>query len=381
VPTEKAHGIQIAKMCEAFASSNFEDIEMELIAPQRFNHIRDNPFEYYGIEKNFKIKKLFCLDLIPLDKFLGPISFWVESFTFSLSVFLYLLFKKSNFIYSRDLPPLFLLSFFKKNLFYEMHDFPLKFQRRFCQIIFKKIKGIITTNEWKKKEAQRVFGLRDDEIFKSFNGVDIGRFHLKETKTECRKKLGLAQDKKIVLYTGHLYSWKGVDVLTEVSQYLPKNIEIYFVGGTEKDIKRFKIQHSKRSDRRCRIQIVGHRPHLEIPYWLKSADVLVLPNTAKQDISKYWTSPLKMLEYMASGTPIVASDLPSVREIVDENSAFLVKPDDSLSLSQGIKKILQNTQLADMVSGQAFQNVQQYTWIKRAKKILNFVNKNHAIFS
>ena len=60
MPTEKAHGIQIMKMCEAFSLAEFE---VELVVPWRFNKIEENAFDFYGVKRNFKIKKIFSLDL------------------------------------------------------------------------------------------------------------------------------------------------------------------------------------------------------------------------------------------------------------------------------------------------------------------------------
>ena len=53
LPTEKAHGIQIVKMCEAFAGLG---LEVELVVPNRLNSIQDDIFDYYGVKKNFVLK-------------------------------------------------------------------------------------------------------------------------------------------------------------------------------------------------------------------------------------------------------------------------------------------------------------------------------------
>jgi glycosyltransferase involved in cell wall biosynthesis len=79
---------------------------------------------------------------------------------------------------------------------------------------------------------------------------------------------------------------------------------------------------------------------------------------------------------MASSVPIVVSDLPSIREILNENNAVFVEPNNPESLANGIKKVLQNNDLADRISKQALQDVQNYTWQKRAEKILEFI-KNY----
>lgn len=361
IPTEKAHGIQIMKMCEAFA----EKAELDLIIPKRINWIKKNAFDYYGIEKNFKIRKLFCLDLIPFDKYLGHLALWIESATFFIFVLPYILFKKADVIYTRD-KFLLAFSFLKKNLVFEAHTFPKKY---FLYSLFlDKVKKIIVITD-KLKDLFIKQGIDSNKILTAPDGVDLEKFDIKETQQECRKKLNLVLDKKIVLYTGHLYKWKGVQVLADSSQYLNKNILIYFVGGTEKHVKEFKTKNSNTN-----LIVAGHKPHQQIPYWLKAADVLVLPNSGKQNISKYWTSPIKLFEYMSSKRPIIASDLPSIREILNRNNSVLIEPDNAKVLADGIKNALKNLNFSTKISNQAFKDVQDYTWKKRAGKILRFIN-------
>jgi len=361
IPTEKAHGIQIIKMCEAFSRTNNE---LELVIPRRINWIKQNPFEYYGVEKNFKIKKVICLDLIPFDKYLGHLALWIESLTFFSFSFFYILFKKVDIVYTREK---FFLAFvfFKKNFIFEAHAFPNNY---FLYSFFlKRLKAIVVIT----KELKNLFvkhGISAEKILIAPDSVDLEQFNIKESKEECRNKLTLPLEKKIVLYSGHLYKWKGVDVLAEASKFLAKHIEIYFIGGTEKHIKDFQNKYLNSN-----IKVIGHRPYSEIPYWLKSADILILPNSAKQEISKHWTSPIKLFEYMASKRPIIASDLPSIREILNKNNAFLVEPDSPKKLAEAIKNALENSIFCDKLSKQAFKDVQAYTWQKRTQNILKFI--------
>src|SRR5438105_408941 len=82
LPTEKAHGIQIMKTCEALARLG---IDLELIVPRRRNPIVQEPFSFYQVEKNFKITQLPCWDLVSSNR-LGAVGFWIESWTFYRSV-------------------------------------------------------------------------------------------------------------------------------------------------------------------------------------------------------------------------------------------------------------------------------------------------------
>lgn len=361
IPTEKAHSIQAMQMCAAFAGLKFE---VELVAPRRFNKIKSDPFEYYGIERSFKITKLPCLDLIP---WLGHLGLWVETASFQLSLFFYFLLKKSDVVYTRDKSCL-LPALFKKNVFFEAHTFPKNYF--LYSFWVKRARGVITITGglaelfWAK-------GIKPEKVLAAPDGVDLEKFTADKDQAQCREKLGLPFSKKIVLYTGHLYSWKGVDVLAEASEFLPDGVEVYFVGGTSEDAEKFKVQNSK-----FKVSVIGQRPHPEIPYWLAAADVLVLPNSGKEEISRTWTSPLKMFEYMAAQKPIVASDLPSLREVLNESNAVLVKPDDALALAQGIKAILENEPLAQSIAKSAFQAVQKYTWQARAQKISEFLNSS-----
>ncbi|OGZ24848.1 MAG: hypothetical protein A2896_01635 [Candidatus Nealsonbacteria bacterium RIFCSPLOWO2_01_FULL_43_32] len=286
---------------------------------------------------------------------------WVETITFLFFVLLAMPFKKADLVYTRDkffLP----LSFFKKNFIFEAHTFPGHYL--LYSLFLKRLKGIVAITQ-KLKESFIKRGIAPDKILVAPDGVDLDEFDIKESQDECRIKLGFLRDKKIVLYSGHLYGWKGAQTLAEASPYLPENAEVYFVGGTKEDVEKFKIKNEK-----LKINVVGHRPHSEIPFWLKSADVLVLPNSGQDEISQYWTSPMKLFEYMAAGRPIVASGLPSIREILNEENAVLVAPDNPQALAQGIKETLQNSEFSDKISNRAFQDVQQYTWQKRVEKIL-----------
>ena len=379
IPTEKAHGIQIAQMLKAFANfqfpiSNFQTnskfkisnskIEVELIIPRRFNKIKEDIFDYYGIEKVFKVTKLPCLDLIPLG--IPKIGFWIQAVSFGFAAAVYLLIKSKpeDIIYSRDEFSLWFFSFLRRNLFWEAHTFPGSPQK--YQRILKKINGLVAISHGLKKSFQTV-GMAEEKILVAPDAVDLARFAISESLQECRKKLGLPQDKKIVLYTGHLYGWKGVDTLIQASKLFNEDTLVYLVGGTEEDVASYKL-----------VTFVGHKPHKEIPFWLKAADVLVLPNSAKEKISAVYTSPLKLFEYMAAGKPIVASDLPALREILNENAAVLVEPDNPEALAKGIEKVLKDGVLAGKIAQNAAEEAKNYTWEKRAQNILTFLS-NKAI--
>ena len=77
-----------------------------------------------------------------------------------------------------------------------------------------------------------------------------------------------------------------------------------------------------------------------------------------------------MFEYMASGTPIVASRIPSITEILNNQNAILAEADNPKSFAAKINSIFSNSrELTNSISAQAKKDVQKYTWVARAKRI------------
>ncbi len=352
IPTEKAHGIQIMQMLNTFA--NFQ-LEIELIVPRRLNSIKQDPFEYYGVNKNFKITKLPTLDLISFR--FGKIGFFIETIIFLVFAKIYLLNKHYSFFYTREE----WAGLFFKNFSLEVHSLP-SHPRFLNKLTWQQARAIFVLTSFLKQELVG-YGIPENKICILPDAVDLEKFDLNISQKDARHKLNLPFDKKIAVYTGQLFNWKGVEIIIEVGAILEsQNLEIYVVGGNFSQQKKNNV---------C---FVGQKPYSEIPLWLKAADVLILPNKKGTKISEEHTSPLKLFEYMASRRPIVASDLPSIREILTENEAIFFNPDDAHDLAYAIKNILWNQKLAEEISEASFLKVENYTWDKRAKRALDFIS-------
>lgn len=364
IPTERAHGLQIIKMCESFVELKND---VKLIAPNRFNKIKDNCFDYYDVKNNFRIIKLPCIDLIPLSNFLGSFAAHLELLTFLISVKFFSIFNGYDIIYTRE--PM--VGIFFKDFILELHSLP-RFKSYFFYSCIKKAKKLVVLTEGIKKILIEQ-GVNADKIIVSPDAVDLEQFEIGLNLIEARKKLALPLESKIILYTGHLYSWKGVDTLVEAAKLLPPDYLTVFVGGVEEDVEKFRLKYANIRN----ILIVGHKPHREIPIYLKAADVLILPNSGKEKISKFYTSPLKLFEYMAARKPIVSSDLPSIREILNDHNSILVDPDNPQKLIQGIKLVFKYPNLSFKISESAYQDVVVNTWIKRAEKIIFAITKKY----
>jgi len=359
LPTEKAHGIQIMEMCEAFASIGHK---VELIIPTRDTPITDEVFSYYDIDHTFVIKKLWCINAVRF----GKVGFLLQSLSFTFSSSAYLLFKK-GIMYTRDSHIAFVLKFFGKKAIWEAH---MGHENFFIRHIVKSKNPFIVITKG-LKDLYIKMGMTESNIWVAPDGVDASKFNISDTKEAARKKLGFGVGEKIILYAGHLFSWKGADAFAQSAEFLPKDISLVFVGGTESDIASFKEKYSHFSN----VKILGKKPHNEIPLYLRSADVLVIPNSAKEDISRLYTSPMKLFEYIASGTPVIASDMPSIREILNDSNSYFFTSDNPKSLADAILSVFGDYSTALKRAHQAKEDSLRYSWYKRAEDILSFVEK------
>lgn len=365
MPTEKAHGYQIVKMCEAFADNG---VNVELIVPKRHNHIEDDIFTYYHTKNNFAFRYLKFIDFFSWPRLNQKIGFTLNILEFLL-LCLFLKIDKQNIIYTRSPEIAWLFGVRGYKTIYECHQLP-KVRSGMFNFFIKKIHAIVTITNGLKQDLMAEYAYPADKILTAPDGVDLETFDIKITKQEARQKLNLPNDKKIILYTGHLYTWKGVDTLANASKNLPADILIYTVGGDAQEIESFNQRNPNH-----KIITAPAVSREKVAIWLKAADLLILPNSAKEKISAKYTSPLKLFEYLASGTPIIASDLPSVNEILDQNDCIFFTADDASSLASTILKSLSDELLLNDLTSKMKKIALQYSWQQRSALILSKIIK------
>ena len=355
LPTKNAHGFQIMNMCAAFAD---EGVEVLLLVPWRKNLLKGDPFDFYNLPRSFEIKKIFAIDLYPFRFIPEKISAFLHLFSFLISARVYLWFCRYDVFYTRER----YATLFFRNFVYEVH---MPEQMRLYG--FKPRKIIVLTN-YIKEELVRS-GVSEDKILVAPDAVKLEMFP-KISKEVARKKLGFLGDKPIALYWGNFKKWKGVDTLAEAVPFL-ESMLVVMVGGTkESDITRIREKVKGYTN----AVVEGFKLQKELPWYLAVADVLVLPNSAKDENSRLYTSPLKLFEYMAAERPIAASNLPSLREVLNNKNVVFFKPDSAKNLSETILILLAHPELQKKLAEQARADVEEYTWDKRARKILNFIS-------
>lgn len=367
LPTEKAHGIQIMKTCEALVLAG---VEIELIVPKRQNYITENAFAYYNIDsKLFQFQELNVVDFIDTI-WLGSFGYWLTGWLFFRSLLKKIKISLSDTIYTRDLTLAYWLSKRGFSVFYEIHTLP-QTANYFYKKTWERCRGIIVISEGLKSELIKR-NVQAQKIVIARDGVDVQKFSLGGDKNSARTKLNLPINKKIVLYTGHLYEWKGAHLLADAAKIISNDVEVYIVGGREFDILNFRKNYGGIAN----LHIIGWQPSDSMPMWQKAADFLVLPNSAKDRNSSTYTSPLKVFEYMMSGNHIIASDVPALREVLNDTQATFFKPDDSIALAEAVEKA--STFPVTEANGVMLKEKceKEYTWNARAQKISSFIFGN-----
>lgn len=366
IPTEKAHGIQIMKTCEALADNG---AEVTLVVPARTNSIKENPYDYYGVKNNFKIKKIPVLN-IPFSG--SSLSFLITSFSFAVSCYFFFLFKKDYILYARGEIFLLLTKLPVKNIFWETHIKTDNFN--IYRKSIKKANGIIVVNKFFKNELFEHYGTPEEKILLAPDGVDVDKFNIKTSKDEARKKLGLPFDKKIILSSTSFLPWKGTDIFLKSAKLFPKDFLILLFKNGEKEYwERFILEKEKAGANN--ILIIEKQSYEKMPLYLKSADVLVLSGTNTSEVSKHYTSPLKMFEYMASQRPVLVADVPSFREILNDDFSTFYSPDDVADFAYKVKFIINNYQMCEKKAIMAFDRSFDFTWAKRAEKMILFIRQ------
>ena len=177
-----------------------------------------------------------------------------------------------------------------------------------------------------------------------------------------------------VLYAGKLERRKGVDLMLDATAHLP-GVRLALVGGSAGQVVDVRQAASERGVGE-RVDLAGYVEPGRVRGYFRRARVGVCPLPAGvSEVSDRFTSPMKILEMMAAGTPVVATDLPSVREILaHDRNALLVPPNDPAALASAVRRLLDDRGLAGRLAAQARIDVEPYSWGERARRLAAFVS-------
>jgi glycosyltransferase involved in cell wall biosynthesis len=205
-------------------------------------------------------------------------------------------------------------------------------------------------------------GVPEDKILVLPDAVDVELFE----PPDLLPPSPYAGERPVVAYAGHLYEYKGIPSLLAAARKLPE-VDFHLVGGWPEDVARWRQETVESGAANVRFH--GLRPHAEVPPFLWHADVLVLPPSARHQ-SAAWTSPVKLGEYLASGTPVVATRIPALERWLTEEEVEWAAPDDPDALATSIRRLLDDPIRAKGLVERAARSSARMGYEARASRIV-----------
>jgi glycosyltransferase involved in cell wall biosynthesis len=377
-PLERANGIQTMETCHALARRGHE-VDL-IVRPDTHTPPRD-PLQYYGLQPTPHLR----IERAPVSGPMAARRLGYLAFAAGRSAG----HGRADIVFTRDLAVASLLiglpRRFRPPIVYESHGYSPE--------VAAALPDMLSTAAAPDARKLRRLARREARVWKSAEGyatitaalaADLTARHGPRDRTavvpdgarissapdvELRTGEPAAASEPLVVYAGHLYAWKGVDILLEALALAP-NARGLIVGGHAKEPDLGRLQTLVRQlGIGDRVTFTGMVEPARVPELLRRATVLVLPNPASA-ISTRFTSPLKLFEYMAAGRAIVASDLPSIREVLHDGvEALLVAPGDANALAGAIRRLLDDPALAARLAHAAFDAAPEYSWERRAERL------------
>lgn len=355
IPSDTANSLQVMKACQALAQIGHE---VTLLVPGSKNTSIDLQ-QHYGLQVDFPIewlasssRRMFTWDSVRRARALKAdlvYSWFPQSAVFGLL---------------RKLPVIFETHIQPTGLFGPL------WHRTFANVRGRKRLVSITRALLNILEHDFHMHLSSDEVIIAPNGVDLELFTSLPDPVTARRQIRL-REAPTVMCTGHLYAGRGAELFLSLAKLIPQ-AQFVWVGGRPDDIQTWKQRAE--SDN---ITFIGFIPNRELPLYQAAADLLLMPysrsimgSSGTADSARV-ASPMKMFEYMAAGRAIVSADLPVIHEVLKEKSAVFCEPDDIENWRFEIEKLLNDEIRRDGLGNQARRDVQGYTWVARAKRIMN----------
>ena len=226
------------------------------------------------------------------------------------------------------------------------------YDRHEIGLLLNQFSGVISNSVQIKEHCVQHYGLSGNNVRVYPNGVDEHRF-FPWTRQLARQYCGLPPDRPIVVFTGQFIERKGPLRVLEAIKSRPE-IGAVFLG------------YGPQVPQGPQVLFQGEVPHEDVPIWLSAADVFVLP-TLNEGCSN------AILEALFCGLPIVSSDLAFNHDILDDQAAVLVDPQDVQAITQEIFALIDSPERRLAMSQAALQRSKSFRLADRARNVLAFL--------
>jgi glycosyltransferase involved in cell wall biosynthesis len=242
---------------------------------------------------------------------------------------------------------------------------------KFMHFIEKRIDNladvVVTQSTDMVKELGNEFGLPEDKVFLTLDGVDTDVFRQDLDVGNLKIKLNLPLDKKIVVYLGLLNEYQGVDcLLKSIPLVLEEVKDVHFLIMGYPNVEKYKKMAEKLGISE-NVTFTGRIDYNEAPRYILLGSVAVSPKLAETEANG------KLYNYMACGLPTVAFDTHVNREILGDLGVYAKRLGDPVSLARAIERILSDEKLAKDLSIKVRKKVvDNFSWDNVARRLIDY---------
>lgn len=364
IPSERAHAYQIVQTCAWFARAGHD---VTLVNPDRAGG--KDVFSAYGLEPDlFRHVTLGVIDALSFGWLNKKFAYIVERWSFMRALRSWISGQGADVWYTRDPAIVDALKGAERRIVLELHSRPDSNPGRWSRMKEHVDRFIVISNGL--KDTLTRLGVPADRISVAPDGFDPRDF---EDRVECtaeRQHLSIPRDAFVVMYTGSFYPWKGVDLIVRAWKNAPLSAHLVLIGGPEDDRRR--LAALVETETKSRIHIFPRMERRDAIRALAAADVGLLSTSPAFEIGRAYTSPIKQFEYLAAGLPILASDVPSSHEVLDEHVAKFFDYT-AEGLVSALHELVSDASWRDRAGREARTFVKPYTWEARANHILDAI--------
>ncbi len=373
--------IMMMQTCSSLAK---EGNYVYLITPfylRNENIKRNRIWQHYNLpEDQFKVIFLPTLLKDDMPFIIVWIMKFLAHFIYAFKIFIDTLIspKNSIVIISRclisSLPYLMLLKLLRKwkgiQFTYELHAFTNALKDRW---VLRQMDHVFCISEGLRTKVCETFNIDHTKTSIARMGVNLSYYkHTKEELLHFRNDKGFSENQFIAMYTGKIFSGqKEMEYIIDAATMRPEVLFI-LVGGKPNVVDQWKEHCSRRKI--SNVHFTGFVSPVEVVKYQLIANTLLIYYPGNWPI-KDFVSPGKMMEYMATGNPIIAVDFPVIKEVlVDQKNALLIPPDQPALLAKAVQQLAASPELAKNLGEQAKRDVSQYSWDNRARFMMHSVN-------
>lgn len=366
LPSELANSVHVMKMCEGFAR-NGHAVTLHHSSPGAGTWTdadRERVFGRYGVRARFALANI-------------PSGGGARRHVYGLRVAWRVLRSPGERqVFARFLPAAVWCSLAGLPTVHELHVPPATpLEHTYLRLLiagrgFRKL--VVITEALRQELLPKLPPERRADVIVEADGVNLDEYESSRAKPPPAELATLRGDGPLVGYVGSLHPGKGAELVIPIARLLPQ-LQFVVVGGPDEIAERFRAEAERAGV--TNVAWLGFRPNAEVPGYVLACDVMLLPNQrrivllGRQDIGQ-WTSPLKLFEYMAAGKIIVASALPVLAEVLNEDNAVLCDPEDPAAWARELGRIAAGEPGYAERAARARRDVARYAWVERARRCL-----------